>query len=593
MQSKTTGTTMAIRHTGKKKLASQEGITRQEFTLKKLRIEKPPFRKLKNISIEFAQRITLIAGHNGIGKSTILALVANGSGLTDSEHTTYSGRPFTGLLNEIIHIDFESEFIVHQTAKTLSNPIIDYDINGSEFSKRCALTKRTVKNRDGETTRFEARVVPRNIKDSPHEDAKSHTTIGVAAKVPIPTIYLGMTRMIPIGESDPELIENSIDDTIDPSDAAFIEKFIQDIIRVGPTEKSTNNAITTQAIKGTTKKSKHPKYPHSPKSVSLGQDSLSSIATALASFRRLDREWPDYPGGLLVIDELDAGLHPHAQKSLMDGIKNAAKILRVQVIATTHSLCMIEAVHPENNIINGSGERMDSIIYIMDSIAPRITKDLPFSDIQNDMTLTAPKPVAKPLKTDNTLKIYLEDAEANFILGYLLTRKIKLQINKATGKTLKPIPISVGCNNLQGLQKFDNHFKKVLIVVDADSSVTKGLKNVVKLPGGADSSGNGFSPERTIYEFILELIKDTESYPETRKILQAENITRDQLSAHLMKGTTNITDRVSSKKWMNGNLQRISEWNLVGHWLNEHPEKVEKFQHELMAAAIATAKAMH
>lgn len=584
---------MAIRHTRKKKLASQEDKIQQEFILRRLRIEKPPFRKLKNIAIEFAPRITLIAGHNGIGKSTILALVANGSGLTESEFVTYSGRPFTGLLNEIIHIDFESEFLVHQTAKTLSNPIIDYDINGSEFSKRCALTKRTVKNRDGKTTRLEARVVPRNIKDSPHEDQKSGVTIGVAAKVPIPTIYLGMTRMIPIGESDPELIENSADTAIDQSDADFIEKFIQDIIRVGPKEKAANSTITTQAIKGTTKTSKHPKYPHSPKSVSLGQDSLSSIATAFASFRKLDREWPDYPGGLLVIDELDAGLHPHAQQSLMEGIKNAAKILRVQVIATTHSLCMIETIHPENNIILGAGARMDSVIYIMDSVAPRVTKDLSFDQIQNDMTLTAPKPIAKPVKIDNTLKIYLEDAEANFILGNLLTRKIKLQINKATGKTLKAIPISVGCNNLQGLQKFDNHFKKVLIVVDADSAVTDGLKNVVKLPGGADSTGNGFSPERTIYEFILELIKDTENFPETRRLLQEQNITRNQLSVHLMKGETNIKDRVSSKKWMKSHLSRISDWDLVGHWLREHPEKVTKFQQEFLAAAIATAKAMN
>ena len=44
--------------------------------LKSLNFESPPFRKLGSISIPFAERITVIAGHNGIGKSTILALVA-------------------------------------------------------------------------------------------------------------------------------------------------------------------------------------------------------------------------------------------------------------------------------------------------------------------------------------------------------------------------------------------------------------------------------------------------------------------------------------------------------------------------------------
>jgi len=45
--------------------------------VKSLMFGSPPFRKLGNINIEFADRLTLIAGHNGIGKSTILGLIAN------------------------------------------------------------------------------------------------------------------------------------------------------------------------------------------------------------------------------------------------------------------------------------------------------------------------------------------------------------------------------------------------------------------------------------------------------------------------------------------------------------------------------------
>ncbi|MBF8720471.1 ATP-binding protein [Pseudomonas guariconensis] len=579
---------MATRHTSLKKQKKTE--FESQILLRKLRINTPPFRKLKKIEIEFAERITLIAGHNGIGKSTILALIANGSGITDQSITTYAGKSFTGLLDEIIHIDYESEFLTNQKERKLPNPYLDYTINGLEFSKRCGQTKREVKNRDGDTYRLEARVVPRNLKDSPYIDPVSGLSVGVAAKVPLPTIYLGMTRMIPVGEADPESIETSKDNSIDPADAEFIDKFIQDIISIGPREKGKIPNITTQSIVGTKKSAKHPDYKHSPKSISLGQDSLSAIATALASFKKLQRDLPDYPGGLLVIDELDAGLHPHAQEALINSIKNHAKNLRLQVVATTHSLYMIEMVHPENNEIKGNGLRMDSVVYLTDSIAPRTEKDMSLEAIKNDMTLTAPKIKKEAVKTDNTLKIYLEDAEANFFLSRLLTRSLKIKVKKATKKTLKAIPISVGCQNLQGLQKFDPHFKTVLIVVDADSAITKGLKNVVKLPGGCDANGNGYSPERTLYEFALELMADGENYPSARQFLKDNKITSNQIDRHLIKGETNIKDRVSAKKWMRNRLTIIEDWGLVDLWLNEHPDKVEAFESALMTASIATAR---
>jgi energy-coupling factor transporter ATP-binding protein EcfA2 len=296
------------------------------FNLSKLIIDEPPFRKLKKIEFEFAPRITLIAGHNGIGKSTILALVANGSGLTDSEHSSYTGKTFQGNLNEIIHLDYESEFSDKKIANTLPKPVLEYSLDGQAFKKRCALTKRTVPATETKAARLEARVVPRNIPLKDFAVPGSEIVIGSASKVPIPTIYLGMTRMLPIGESDPEMVENTPDTLINPLDVDFITSFVNGVIGVGA-NIGADKSITTQSIKGTNKTTKHPAYSHSPKTVSLGQDSLSAIATALASFQKLKREWPDYPGGLLVIDELDAGFHPHAQQKLIKSIGNTAKNL--------------------------------------------------------------------------------------------------------------------------------------------------------------------------------------------------------------------------------------------------------------------------
>lgn len=586
---------MTDRRTSKKSAAGAEANnSKQNLALLRLRIDTPAFRKLKNISIDFAERITLIAGHNGIGKSTILGLVANGSGITTKTAKalgivpTYTGKLFNGVLNEIVHIDFLSEYLPNKENNTLASPHLDYRVNGDEISMRCGFTYRTIQNSDGKTSRIEPRVVARISKE--YVDPTGKVTIGVSSKMPIPTIYLGMTRMIPIGESNPELVESTLDNTIAEDDGKFIEDFIQDVINISGRKIQNSGIITTQSIRGTNKIAKHPEYPYSTKSVSLGQDSLSAIATALASFRRLEREWPDYPGGLLVIDEIDAGFHPHAQKALIEGLKNVAKKLRLQVIGTTHSLCMIEAIHPDTNPMNERACRVDSVVYLTDSIAPRFAKDMSLLQIKDDMSLTPPKPPEKPVKTDNTLKIYLEDAEANFMLSLLLTQKLKRRINTATGRTLKAIPISVGCNNLQGLQKFDSYFKKVLIVVDADSAVNSSLQNVIKLPGGSDQAGNGFSPERTIYEFLEELMADDGKYPIARSSLEKMNVSRDQIGTHLLKSDVNIKNRISSKSWMNAKLQQIKDWKIVELWFKEHPDLVEKFENDLILAAIKTAK---
>lgn len=43
-----------------------------------------PFRMFRNLTINISERLTVIAGHNGIGKSTLLGLIANGSELKSS-----------------------------------------------------------------------------------------------------------------------------------------------------------------------------------------------------------------------------------------------------------------------------------------------------------------------------------------------------------------------------------------------------------------------------------------------------------------------------------------------------------------------------
>lgn len=552
--------------------------------LKRLIFDSTPFRKLGNISIDFADRITVLAGHNGIGKSTILGLVANGSGLTDATNQSYLNRTFQANLNEIVHLDYDKEYeaykkSVGQDSQHLPSPSIHYDIGGEQLVKRCSITGRT-QNR-------QVRVVVRN---DPHKEfvaANGVFTVGPDAKVPFPTLYLGMTRVLPVGESNPLWVKSAVDKTIHEDDAAFIRTFINGVISAA-IPAAGQKAITTQSIKGTRKTSKHPEYAYSSKCVSLGQDSLSAIATAIASFQKLKRDWPEYPGGLLVIDEIDAGFHPHAQERLMKALSNAASNLDLQVIATTHSIRLIETVHPDANPKGLKAKHVDAVVYLTDTAAPRVAADYSLIDIQHDMSLT----VAEPLRKVRipAMKIYLEDPQTHFFMVRLLTPRLKKLVKAEIGRTLLSIPLSSGCENLKGFVKHDPYFSTVIIALDADSSLAglqgKG-KNIVKIPGGKKPTGAGLSPEATLYAFIKQLAAPGNNYPLARAALLRSKVTSDFLRVHLLEGDTNIGDRVSAKAWMVNRLDKLEQWRLVELWIAEHPDQIAAFEQQFVAAAIA------
>lgn len=523
------------------------------------------------MAIPISERLTIVAGHNGIGKSTILGLLANGSGLTggtgqgSAEQTSYFNRLYQGNLNDIIHIDFESEWEQVESLD-LPAPKLVYEVDGRLLTKRCALTQRS--------ERREVRVVPRSV---PHKAFVSDTGIRVGSdgKVPLPTIYLGMTRMLPIGEADPEWVKTAADTTIDGTDGKFIRDFIAKIIYLSTTPE--DGTITTQTITGTTKVSKHPAYSHSTRAISLGQDSLSSIATALASFRRLKREWNEYPGGLLVIDELDAGFHPHAQRELVKNLKSVARNLSLQIVATSHSMTLIEAVHPDLSDAPDKTLLPDSVVYLADTARPRLLPIQSVDAIRRDMNLEAP---GAPTSRTPEIKAYLEDPEAYFILKRLLTRKFRSTIKSEVGVRIAAIPLSAGCENLKGFVKKDDYFKTVVIVVDADSGIgPRSAKNICQLPGER-SGARGLSPEGTLFNFLKRIADGGEVDAQNR--LFREAITTDQIRANLLDGKEQVGDREAAKAWFNLHADLISDWKIVELWAELHSDEVEKFQERFL-----------
>lgn len=547
--------------------------------VKRISFGQPPFRKLSDISIDFADRMTVIAGHNGIGKSTIMALVANNSGISSSQqHKTLFGKAFQGNLFEIAHIDYAREYLEPKTnGDELPEPTIECLINGNEtVTKACSLTARKGSKR--------ARVVPRSIPLKPFTSADGTITVGRDAKVPLPTIYLGMTRMFPVGEANPKWVQPTQDKTLHADEKNFISAFINDVV-VGSKAMATN--ITSLSIKGTGKLAKHPHYGYDTRCVSLGQDSLGGIATALASFQKLKRTWKSYPGGLLIIDEVDAGLHPHAQRKLVKALQKAARDLDLQIIATTHSSHVVEAVHPEGQ---GHAKAPDTVVYLMDTMMPRHAAGYTLQQILDDMNLKAPVPQQKPKPKE--LKVYFEDDEAAFVFNKLVPPAFKRKMQKDYGVKLSPLPLGVGCSNLVKLSKHDKYFKNVVIAVDADVSVkmSQETAHIVRLPGAKDSTGKGLSPERTLFRYLESLVSKPGSNKAAWKELAGMQLSTNHLTEHLLDGDWSVANRESAKTWWRNKLTHISNWKLYEIWASHHKTEVQAFHADLERAVGAVSK---
>jgi predicted ATPase len=526
------------------------------------------FRKLRELEIEFAERLTLIAGHNGIGKSTILGLVANTFGLTSSQDSkSYFSEPFYANIERIVYLAL-SEVEAAQKNPSAA-PLVQAEVNERIVKKRCAMTKR------GRWRR--ARVVPRTV------DREEGDDIGPDAKVPLPTIYLGIRRLASFGEADEKDVVSQ-PATIEQEDARLIRSFISSIMQ--GTELTED--VSHQQIKGSKKRTMQPGYQqHDSLSVSLGQDSLSSIATALASFNQLKRTMgAEYPGGLLVIDELDAGFHPHAIKLLVDALRSYARRLCLQIIATTHSPHLISWVHPEGS---GSLNAPDKVVYLLDTARPRLAPDQSLRGIIEDMTLVETQADEKL-----SLCVYFEDQEALDFFDALFPPASRGALSRRLGVKIQLIPLGVGGNHLLGLPSRDPIFKDRVLVVDGDTSIrgaSANYGNVVKLPCAAGARDKQRSPENSIRLFLLELSRAIEGpYFEALEGLNTRNATTDKVRARFFAdGVGRSDEREKTKRWWRQHWATIKQWKVINAWASLHQAEVGVFRQRLELAVTAVA----
>lgn len=441
------------------------------------------FRNFKEISFELGRKITVISGQNGVGKSNLLSLIASGSGLNKK---SLLGSNFQPEFYDFFNVDKDEDL------KNYKLYLMYVEDDGTP-----ALTKRLSFKDDTKTGRG-IRIIPRttnvnmencNWKQA-EEKAKKKYDVGGSARVRIPTIYLSLSRLYPLGECKDSVKITEIRRTNTFCQNKADEKYKYWYNTVIP------NAIKNEAVLSKVEKnacsraSLHMDINNTPTlSQSIGQDNLGNIISALVDIYMLSLDG-GYNGALLCIDEIDVSLHPDTQIRLLELFGQLSGEFNIQFIVSTHSLTILKEVLKKEQKNNTDFR----VVYLKGPSAPclieRKSYELLKADMFNELSFKPPK-----------VKVYFEDEVGIVLFGMLMNafwhifhtvennienpvlrnssndRDYKKINNKICSlKSLlkfkdntKQISTSLGCEELFKINLADEYFKRVIFILDGDA----------------------------------------------------------------------------------------------------------------------------
>ncbi|MCK4107927.1 AAA family ATPase [Acinetobacter radioresistens] len=448
--------------------------------LKKIKVNH--FRGLKNIEINIAERLTVICGKNGTSKSTILGMIAQIFNFEKDHHSdtvishkTLGGKNFKSSFRD--HFRFSK---VYDLPGTMD---VKFEIYDAYFSQIIPELKLRLY---GSEDRPQSRPVVRdNLKVSADDNSSRNVTH--------PLIYLSLKRLMPIAERNKYLLEQEEIEFLNKITKEFTNTNNRLLGKASGTKLSrTSGTIDSAVVHGDN-------YDH--ESVSVGEDNTGQILLALYSFQKLKEEYSNYHGGILLIDELDAGLFPAAQLELIKILESFAKKLNLQIIFTTHSPIVIQNIFEKSKF----DKKNNKTIYLTDTYGHvEVAEDYSWDKIYADLFIeTIQYELEKKIPKTN---IYFEDGEA-----YELFRALIRERN--LNKIIEPMKeISLGCKNYLDLikRKIPEFSRNSIVVFDGDEPEGNKFNNTICLPGA-------LPPDQLLFNFLYLLPAD-DAYWKNNKI---------------------------------------------------------------------------
>lgn len=521
------------------------------------------FRLFHGGQLVLGKYVTVLAGRNATGKSTLLGMLGNSGELKKKDGSTYLKGAFRADFSELFKAS--EEFDPVGGDRFTVEAVTDIGDDSRKF--RIAWQSDA---RGGTRTRF--RLIP-----------KGRTSDGkiTEAKMRHPVLYLGLSRLFPIGEAQ--------DDSIKPKKTRFFsdedkEWFLSEYTKIMSIQEAVDG-VSDYSLSGV---GKHgigiDTESFDYRANSSGMDNLGQILMAVLSFRALrERQGAGWYGGLLLIDEVDATLHPAAQARLLDLLVSEGRDYGLQTVFTTHSLSLLEAVAakaehnqpcegPENNIelyyLTNANRRLDML------------RNPSFMQVKADLHVRSFRGLR------SRVGVFTEDEEAKWFLGGLLS-------DDDIRHDVDLIDSSCSCDQLIHLYKCDfSYLRDRIVAFDGDvedkriegipERLRKAGGNIVRLPGGK-------RPESVIYDFLIGCDSDHDVWVEG----QPHGITWDVISDNgpdSAEYSRECSERNRYKAWLSDYRDAFDSMRVMELWKRDNSQLVEGFLEDFKKAHEAVTK---
>jgi len=484
--------------------------------LKTIDIKK--FRALEGIKISFGTDVTVLCGKNGTAKSTILGIAAQIFSF-DKDYISGASLTYKTITEEGFKSQFSDHFRISPTFDKPGSMEVGVEVFDG-YTNTAATGDLTITTRELRGVKTPRIVVRNNSSASEGANKDRNFTH--------PVIFLSLRRLYPIASRE-KYVEQSFEYLKKAENQRDFTNLTNELLgkQVG---KSTSTT-------GTVKSSVSHGDNYDCHSVSAGEDNVGQIILAILSFRKLQEEYGDkYKGGLLLIDEADAGLFPAAQSTLIEMLDRECKNLKLQVILTSHSVTLIEKVMEES--AKDYNRTRFKTVYLTDARGPiEVKHDWNWSRIYSDINskTSGVKGMSFPC-----VNVYFEDNEGLGLFNALMSRHpVKRLLMIYSG-------VSLGCSNYIQLvksAKIPEFKERSVICLDADAmDKARGLDSIVILPGD-------LPPDQLIFEFLYNLPADDSLWQNdigfTRPVFlkNAKDVIRE---CSITGGTVRLKDVLSS-----------------------------------------------